>query len=453
MPTAHMVYPSAKHTRKTHSLGVMQLAYEAIIHLLFLQHEKVSSKISPLFWRGSVVIKESKRRGLDSLRILREDWWNEKDLDHIVQSIRLAAMLHDLGHAPLTHLFEDICRSLDIKINYKGKNIPFNHEVMSRKIIEEKERELGIRRPFTSEYLNDILDKENGKAPQFIREIINSGYDCDKMDYLVRDAYATGTLEFGRIDYRRIISGFRVVNERLCVSISAIDALMNSFDALQYMYTSVYYHRTARIFDFMIQDALSKVPDFLQDITSDVDKFLEFDDYNFIRKVINYVNKNKNNENKDVADILRDYLNRKKRYKEIFSHRLTSGYLLIEKTNQLLKDLEKELNEIAKNLEIKIDFRPKIRPVGIDLESLREWLLEEIIYDPSDGETKPIIEISRAFHEKLKQYTVLFRIFANRKQIDPAYDTSHIYINEANKIKKVAEEKIKEIEKEYEKLS
>jgi len=452
MPTAHLVYPSAKHTRKTHSLGAMQLAHEAIVHLLYLQCERIGSTISLLFWPGNVVTKETRGKNLPDLQHLREDWWNDKELDQITQGMRLAGMLHDVGHAPFSHLFEDICKSLNITVDYKGKKKTFDHEIMSRKIIEEKEEELCIKSPITCDSINDILDKESGKAPLFLKEIINSGYDCDKLDYLLRDAYAAGALEFGRIDYKRILSGFRVVDEKLCVSTSAIDALMSSFDALQYMYTSVYYHRTARIFDFMIEDALSKIPDFLQHMVDDVDTFLEFDDYNFVEKAIEYVAKNKTEENKDAIEILKDYRNREKKYTEIFLHRLTSGYLLVENTNKALEELEKELKESTKHLEIKIDFRPKIRPVGIDLESLRNWLLEERIYDPTDGDIKPLHEISTAFHDKLKHYTILFRILANRKQLDPKYDTRNVYRSERDKIQETAKEKMDLIEKEYEKL-
>jgi HD superfamily phosphohydrolase len=446
MPTAHLVYPSAKHTRKTHSLGVMQLAHDSIAHLLFLQDERISSKISSLFWQRKVVTKGPRERNLTDMHNLPEGWWCKKDLDHIVQGIRLAAMLHDLGHAPFSHLFEDVCKAKDVVIDFKDKKTPFDHEIMSRKIIEEKETELGVLKPFTFDYINDVLDKESGKAPLFVKEIINSGYDCDKMDYLRRDAYATGTLEFGRLDHCRIISGFRVFDERLCVSTSAIDALMNSFDALKYMYTSVYYHRTTRIFDFMIEDALSKVPEFLQDIVSNTDRFLEFNDHNFIARTIDYV------KNKDAVEILNDFLNRKLRYVEVFSHRLTSGFLLIEKTNNALEELRRELNELAEHLEIRIDFRPKIRPVGIDLDRLSSWLMEERIYDPESGEAKTLYEVSRAFHDSLKHYTILFRVYANRLQLDPTFDTTNLYRSERDQIVKTAKEKIKSIEDQYDKL-
>jgi len=453
LPTAHLVYPSAKYTRKTHSLGVMHLAHEAILHLLFLQSSRIRSRISPLFWGQKVVTDGQGERNLDDLHNLREDWWNEQKIDEIVQSIRLAGMLHDLGHGPLTHIFEDLCKPLEIAVEYKGRKEIFDHELMSRKIIEEKEGELGIKRPFTFQNINQILDRKEGEAPLFVRELINSGYDCDKMDYLLRDAYATGTQEFGRIDYKRIICGLRVVDEALRVSVSAIDALMNSFDALQYMYTSVYYHRAARIFDFMIEDALSKVPEFLQNIVSDVDTFLSFDDHNFVTEVTNYVKENQTDENRCVIDILNDYLDRKKKYMEVFSHRLTSGYLLIERTNNALEELKRELNETVGNLEIRIDFRPQIRPVGINIHDVPKWLLGERFYDPSDGEIKPLHDLSRAYHQKLRQYTILFRIFANRDQLDPAKDTRNVFRSEKNTLRRVAEEKLGEIEDLYESLS
>lgn len=57
MPTGHIVYPSAKHPRKVHSLGVAHLSHQAILNILFRQHQGINSQISPLFWGQKVVIK------------------------------------------------------------------------------------------------------------------------------------------------------------------------------------------------------------------------------------------------------------------------------------------------------------------------------------------------------------------------------------------------------------
>ena len=448
MPTAHIVYPSAKHSRKVHSLGAAHLIHQAILNILFRQHERLKSQISPLLWGERVVMKTEKEIGLDNLsQPLREKWWNDKQIDEIVQSVRLAGMLHDVGHAPFSHLFEDICNLLKIEMKFKGKNCIFKHELMSRKIIEEKSTELGLMKPFNADHINQILDP-NGVAPPFLRELIDSGYDCDKLDYLVRDAFATGAVEFGLIDRKRILNALRVKDENLCISLSALDALIESFDAVQYMYTSVYYHKTARIFDFMIADALSKMPMFLAGIVGDTDEFLKYDDYNFVVAAKEYLRGVNNKESKEALGILDDFQHRRKRYREIFSHRMSIRFLLEEKLGSFMGELEKELYQTAKNLEIRVDYRPQIKPIGIELQQIPNWLIQDRIYDPTTGEVKPLKHFCRAYHERLTRYTILFRIYANRDQLKD--DPERVFAHEKTKTAGLAAKKISEMEKKLE---
>lgn len=449
MPTAQLVYPSAKHTRKTHSLGVMHLSHRAILHILYLQSEETQKNVSPLCWGEQVVIKE-REEGLQSFdQRLRTKWWNVRKQEKIIQSLRLAAMLHDIGHAPFSHLFEDVCKHSKIKLDFKGRKRIFNHEIMSMKIIEEKESELGIKSPFSSSDINEIL-KKRGKAPRFLHQLVSGAYDCDKLDYLARDAYATGAIEFGGIDCERIMDGFRVVKENLCVSFSALDALMESFDAVQYMYTSVYYHKTARVFDFMIDDALAKIPDFLTEIVSNVDKFLEMDDYCFLSEARKYAEKNPNNEHRAVVKTLDDFRYRRKKYKDIYSHRVSIDLLIRHETEKSLKNIERELKKEAKTLDIRVDFRPRIRPVGIEIEELRAWMMTERIYDSNDGKLKTLEDVCAAYHRRLTQYLILFRVYANREQLEN--DPNGTFNSERKRIVEVAKEMLEEIEKEYKSL-
>lgn len=448
MPTAHIVYPSAKHTRKVHSLGAAHLAHKAILNILFRQHEGISSQISPIFWGERVVIKPKKEKGLDNLsQPLREKWWNDKKIDEIVQSVRLAGMLHDIGHPPFSHLFEDICTLLKIEMEFNGKKGVFNHELMSRKIIAEKAKELCLLKPFGVDHINQILDLR-GIAPPFLRELIDSGYDCDKLDYLVRDALGTGAVEFGLIDCERILNGLRVKDENLCISVSALDALIESFDAVQYMYTSVYYHRTARIFDFMMSDALSRMREFLSGIVSSTDEFLKYDDFNFIIRAKEYLKSENNKESKEALEILDDFQFRRKKYEEVFSHRISSIFLLEDTLAGVLQELEKELQQLAKSLEIRVDYRPQIKPIGIDLQQIPTWLIQDRIFDPETGGVKPLKHFSRAYHDRLTKYTILFRIYANRHQLKD--DPTNVFANEKAKIVNLAAKRLDELEKKIE---
>ena len=421
--------------------------HRAILNILYRQHEGINSAVSPLFWGEKVVIKPEKEKGLDNLaQKLREDWWNSKELDEIVQSARLAGMLHDIGHAPFSHLFEDICKQCEIELEFKGKKYLFDHEVMSRKIILEKTEKLDLKKPFTAEHINEILDPD-GKAPPFLKELINSGYDCDKLDYLVRDAVTTGAVEFGRIDCERILNGFRVKDENICISSSALDALVESFDAVQYMYTSVYYHKTARIFDFMIKEALSRMPEFLSEMVEDVDRFLQYDDYNFIIKATKYLEPLNTKESKEALELLNDFFSRKKKYREIFCRRISVRYPEEDTLDKYLQKVEKSLTSAVESLEIVVDYRPQIKPIGVELRQIPEWLLQDRIYE-STGEVSPLKKFSRAYHEKLTKYTILFRMFANRQQLKE--DPTNINNNDAKKIIKQAGEEIDAIEKKLE---
>ena len=281
MPTAHMAYPSGKYSRKTHSLGVMHLVHKAMLHILYLHSPEIQKIISPLLFGRSVVIKEEKDKRVQKLdQKIGSDWWDLKDLESIVQYARIAALLHDIGHAPFSHTFEEVSSSLFDKKLVSKK---FNHEEAGIEIIkgnwEEKEewKKLNIQDPFQPEEIVELL-KENGNSPPFMRELISGPFDCDKLDYMMRDAYHLGTPEYGNIDCERIIDGIRIKGSKLCISSSSIHALMNSFRAIQSMYTAIYYHRTARIFDFMIQDALSLVPDLVDEISMSIDKLIEYND-------------------------------------------------------------------------------------------------------------------------------------------------------------------------------
>jgi len=451
MPTAHFVYPSAKHTRKTHSLGTMHLGSRAILNILYRQSRQKRKFLSALCW-GEPVVAKSVETGLMNFdQPSRGSWWSDQSDEQRIQNLRIAAMLHDIGHAPLSHLFEDVCKEQKIRFKYKGRNVLFDHELMSARIIEEKEKELGFKAPFKSDDISAILRKpvggvRKGKAPPFLQELVSSAYDCDKLDYLARDAYATGAIEFGAIDFQRVIDGMRVSDkETLCISSSALDALMKSFDAVQYMYTTVYYHKTVRVFDFMIAEALSKIPNFLRDIVSNMDNFLKIDDYCFLNEARNYAIQNKN---KDAIQLLDDIRYRRKKYKDVFSYRISIDHYGKPVTERQLRKLKKDILKEAKNLEIRVDYRPGIRPVGINMKDFPVWLEAKNIYDTQKGKITRLKDICLAYHRRLTLYVILFRIYANRNQLKN--DPTGIFNSEKDKIVDLARDKLEQMDRMYE---
>ena len=203
---AYQVYHNAEHSRFSHSLGV----YEIV--------RRMVNEIDD--------IKES----LSSY---------EKCV------VMIAALLHDVGHLPFSHSFENIC--------------PTKHEEFSCRIV------LGDTE------INQVLRKYNKKLPKDVANVINSTHhnmllnqlisgqlDADRMDYLLRDAYFSGT-SYGKFDLERIFRTIRVEDNCLMVKESGIHAVENYIIARYHMYWQVYYHPVCRSFERILETLFKRM--------------------------------------------------------------------------------------------------------------------------------------------------------------------------------------------------
>nr|CCC91584.1 conserved hypothetical protein [Trypanosoma congolense IL3000] len=217
------LYPGAVHTRFEHSIGVAHIAQ----HLL-----------------GSI------QRRQPDLRISEED----------KVKVMLAGLLHDVGHGPFSHLFEDVIA--------RRCNIPFSHEDMSQRIAR------GILQGFLPlYYVEEVLALMQGRAmPHIIySEIVSNkrnGIDVDKLDYFIRDSMCC----FGKptVDVRlnRLVNSARLVchdgqwqfafEEKLALSLRELFALRAK------LHKDVYQHRVVKAVGHMIGDIMhAAAPHFL----------------------------------------------------------------------------------------------------------------------------------------------------------------------------------------------
>ncbi len=193
------IYHTAEHSRFAHSLGV----YEVVRRMLY------------------------EVKGL--LECLTE---------YEMVTVMLAGLLHDIGHGPFSHAFESIstCR----------------HEVFTKRIILENSQ------------IHDILVKVDKKLPHdvasiiayehendILNQIVSGQLDADRMDYLLRDAYFTGT-SYGNFDLERILRTMRVKDQRLVVKQSGIYSVENYIMARYHMYWQVYLHPIARSYEGLL---------------------------------------------------------------------------------------------------------------------------------------------------------------------------------------------------------
>jgi len=226
---AEFVYPAANHTRFEHVLGTMYLA------------------------------------GVVSDNLPVELTAHER------QRIRLAALLHDVGHAPFSHLFEPLL------LKYMGRN----HEDMSRWIIADSTlADVINKQGIDAKELSGLaVGKPSKTEKPFLGQIISSSFDVDKMDFVVRDSYHTGA-GYGSVDVFRLIYTMDVLNGNLAVDITALPTLESLILARLESFKTIYFHRACRAVQMMLVKALEAAKDDLAILQAKTpDEYLEWDDY------------------------------------------------------------------------------------------------------------------------------------------------------------------------------
>jgi len=205
LSAAYLTYPGAEHTRFPHSLGVMYVA------------GKIAERLMD---RGLIVEEEA-------------------------QKLRIGGLLHDIGHGPFSHLFEEILEKRDI-----------THEEMGSRIIRETEVAEALRGHGLDPAEMSLLAVGGLESEKpYLNQVIAGQFSADVMDYLPRDSYFTG-VEYGRVDTNRLIDSMDLLGDGLAMEDTALYALEAFVIARYEMFKAVYFHRTVRAAEVMLVRAM-----------------------------------------------------------------------------------------------------------------------------------------------------------------------------------------------------
>jgi len=160
-----------------------------------------------------------------------------------------AALLHDLGHGPLSHTSEVI--------------FDHNHEQWSQNLVKNYSPINSILKKYDKELPKQICDLFESKQlfSNPLKTLISSEIDCDRLDYLLRDSYNTGT-KYGLVDLERIISGLTFSPDgNIAIKPKGIIAIEHFLVLRNLMYRTIYNHKINEISTWILEKIISTIKD------------------------------------------------------------------------------------------------------------------------------------------------------------------------------------------------
>ncbi|WP_167614322.1 HD domain-containing protein [Maribellus sediminis] len=194
-----MVFPGANHTRFEHALGASHLMRQAINTLRIKGHQ-ISDKEA--------------------------------------EAVTIAILLHDIGHAPFSHVLENTL-------------VNISHEEISLLIMQELNREFDGKLDLAIQIFTNNYKK------QFLHQLVASQLDMDRLDYLSRDSFFTGVAE-GTVGIERIIKMLNVYEDQLVVDVKGIYSIEKFLISRRLMYWQVYLHKTVVAAEFLLINVLKR---------------------------------------------------------------------------------------------------------------------------------------------------------------------------------------------------
>ncbi|MFW9868062.1 MAG: HD domain-containing protein [Candidatus Thorarchaeota archaeon] len=297
----HFVYPTAEHTRFAHCIGVMYLA------------------------------------GLSGRRLLDRMGLGEQKL----QEVRIAGLLHDIGHGPFSHVFEEVL------LEKRG----MNHEDVTEWIILKSELgDLLEADGISKKRIGDLVrGRQKTKKDSIIAGIVAGQIDSDKMDYLIRDSFYCG-VNYGLVDIHRLIDSIEISKDyQMHFDIAARGALESFLVARYEMFLNVYYHKTVRSVEVMLVKLINAADNTLELTSfSSPEEFLELDDMALISR-IRRIDPSESEDAKEAIKMV-NLLDSRVLYKSAFEKVLHTQDRFVSKIltkNKVRESIQEEIASLA----------------------------------------------------------------------------------------------------------
>jgi hypothetical protein len=386
LQSSFWVFPSGEHSRFQHSLGTMHMA------------GRFADRLYPS-------LKQVFGRQCPSPSYTKE-------------ILRLTGLLHDIGHGPFSHFFDQ---------NFLEPIHGTTHEGIGQRIVLERLGDIirGIRRspdgPFEKdeiiqpEHIAYLMRKPEAGAGdrmprwlQTLQPVFSGIYTADNMDYIQRDAYMTG-FSLDMVDIDRLLYYSFITEKGLTLHKSGSSTLRRFVNARFTMYADVYFHRTNRAVDLHMQEIFQETIQLLYpvDLRESLDAYLFVSDWSLLEGVQRWAT-DPDPRKRALGAEWAKILNREVKWKMAYDHMETMdeprGKKFLSATD--LEDaIRKHLPESLRGISFRVDMaRQDPRPLNPWTEETKKIL----IYDPATGKASPsaVADLFRYIPAQVAHYRV-----------------------------------------------
>src|ERR1700716_3211208 len=400
LQSAWWVFATAEHSRLQHSLGAMHLAGEWLRHLY------------------------------PTLRQVHPD---APSLPLVEETLRLAGLLHDIGHGAFRHFFDE---------DYLDR-WGIDHEVIGRRLITTELAPLIVALrasphgdfepgesvdPLWVAYLIAKDDLEGFSAPAglaVLRPLLTGPFSADNMDYVPRDSYICGVAT-GPVDIQRILHYSFISEHGLTIHDHGAEALFMFLSARLYLYNQVYFHRTVRRIDLQLREIFRPTMDFILggNPLELLPRYRHVNEWFLMDEVDRWARGEEGAERESLGRQWGDIVARRLKWKLVYSSYIESRDLetgLVALTReQFAARIREQLPEGLRATDFEVD----IASQGTKAFNPLTEETDVVLYDPLNGryERNRVIDLFRRLPVRISLSRIFARDDAHREELIAAAD-------------------------------
>ena len=392
LQSARWVYPSAEHSRFVHSLGTMHVAGQFARHL------------HPFLEQAAKDVPSA---------------------NYVESLLRVTALVHDIGHGPFCHFFDDnFLTSFHLTHEKLGQLIIREHlGSMIRKIRRSPSGPFAPGEELDPDQIAHLILKDKGKdnsrMPQWLnwlQPVISGSYTGDNLDYVLRDSYMCG-VAVGPVDLTRLIHYTLITKKGFTIHKTGLPALQMFLNTRMYLYSNVYFHRTTRAIDIHLREIFGDTMRliFPHDPRTRMEGYLTLTDWSLMVEVRGW-SKSRHATRRALGEEWERILGRdvkwKMAYSTVLKEKGRERGMDFPSRDQFEKQLQKELPATLHTIPFRVDMAPlDPRPDPKDARGVALF-----VYDPGTHtvSTEPLEE----FLDLLPTRLIQFRIYALNHDTD-----------------------------------